>query len=75
MKKNCHQEKHTHKVHSAHNIDPSIPIFFMGKNLVKIQLEKYDFKLLCKKKKKIMEKVTQIRQNLKKTKTQIIIFL
>jgi hypothetical protein len=53
MRKNCHQEKHTdtHKVHIVHSIDPSIPMFLLGQNLVKIQLEKYDFKLLYKEKK------------------------
>jgi hypothetical protein len=38
-------------------------MFLMGQNLVKIQFEKYDFKLLYKEK-IFMEKVTQIRQNL-----------
>jgi hypothetical protein len=45
------RKTHTYKVHIAHNIDPSIPMFFWGQNLVKIQLEKYDFKLLYKEKK------------------------
>jgi hypothetical protein len=45
------RKTHTHKVHIDHNIDPSIPMFLLGKNLVKTQLEKYDFKLLYKEKK------------------------
>jgi division protein CdvB (Snf7/Vps24/ESCRT-III family) len=49
-------------------------MFFWGQNLVKIQLEKYDFKLLYKEK-KIMIKVTQIHQNLQKKNPNRHIFM
>jgi hypothetical protein len=75
MRKISHQEKHTHTQNSyCSRHDPFITMFFMGQILVKIQLEKYDFKLLYKEK-KFMEKVTQIRQNLKKINPNHQIFL
>jgi len=62
-KKMSPRKTHTQNSHCSQH-DPSIPMFFMGQNLVKIQFEKYDLKLLYKEK-IFMEKVTQICQNLK----------